>query len=51
MEVKIITGTPEEIAKVLQATEGSKELSISLNELGKAYESQIKKEINLSLAD
>ncbi|EPH90886.1 hypothetical protein D922_02852 [Enterococcus faecalis 06-MB-DW-09] len=51
MEVKIITGTAEEIAKVLQAIEDCKEQSISINQFAKAYESQIKQDINLSFAD
>ena len=51
MEVKIITGTAEEIAKVLQAIEDCKEQSISIDLIAKAYESQIKQDINLSFAD
>lgn len=51
MEVKIITGTAEEIAKVLQAIEDCKEQSISINQFAKAYETQIKQDINLSFAD
>lgn len=51
MEVKIITGTAEEIAKVLQAIENSKEQNVSIDQYAKAYESQIKQDLNLSFAD